>query len=216
MSGGMGETEKTVGDAYGAVAREYAVLADQWEAGRPLDRALFPVFAELVRGGGPVLDAGCGPGHLTARLRELGADAFGVDLSPGMVDLARESYPGVRFEVGDLTDPVAADGSLGGVLAHYSVIHDPPGRLPVTLAGFHRMLKAGGYLLLAFQALDDPGVLCEPFDHRVAPAHRYSPGRVAGLAGEAGLAEVARLVIAGSEDERRGFPQAHLLFRKEP
>lgn len=215
MSGGMSEMEKTVGDAYGAVAREYAVLADRWEEGRPLDRALFPVFAELVRGRGPVLDAGCGPGRLTARLRELGAEAFGVDLSPGMVDLARETYPGLRFEVGDLADPVAEDGSLAGVLAHYSVIHDPPGRLPVTLAGFHRMLREGGYLLLAFQALDGPGVLCEPFDHRVAPAHRYSPEGVSVLAGEAGLAEVARLVIAGSEDERRGFPQAQLLFRKQ-
>ncbi|WP_306366021.1 class I SAM-dependent methyltransferase [Nocardiopsis sp. CC223A] len=211
----MGETDETVGDAYGALAREYAASADRWEAGRPLDRALLPVFAELVRGGGPVLDAGCGPGRLTARLRDLGVEAFGVDLSPGMVALARESYPGLRFEVGDLADPVAAEGTLGGILAHYSVIHDPPGRLPVTLAGFHRMLRAGGYLLLAFQALDDPGMLCEPFDHRVAPAHRYSPERVSVLAGEAGLAEVARLVIAGGEDERRGFPQAHLLLRKQ-
>ncbi|CAL9430862.1 hypothetical protein SUDANB121_02063 [Nocardiopsis dassonvillei] len=210
----MSETEKSVGEAYGEVAREYAALADEWEAGRPLDRALLPVFAEFVRGGGPVLDAGCGPGRLTARLRGMGVDAFGVDLSPGMVDLARASHPGVRFEVGDLADPVAEDGSLGGVLAHYSVIHDPPGRLPATLAGFHRMLEAGGHLLMAFQAHDDPGVLSESFDHRVAPAHRYSPERVAALAGEVGFAEVARLVIAGSEDERRGFPQAHLLFRK--
>jgi hypothetical protein len=75
------------------------------------------------------------------------------------------------------------------------------------------MLVAGGHLLLAFQALDDPGRLSEPFDHRVAPAHRYSPDRVAALAETAGFAEVARLVIAPGEDERRGFPQAHLLFR---
>src|SRR5690606_36651960 len=122
----------------------YAALADEWEAGKPLDRALRPVFAELVRGGGPVLDAGYGPGRLTARLRDLGVEAFGVDLSPGMVALARVSYPGLRFEVGDLADPVAEDGSLAGVLAHYSVIHDPPGRLPETLAGFHRILAAGG------------------------------------------------------------------------
>lgn len=210
----MSETETPVGEAYDAVVREYAALVAEREAGRPLDRALFPVFAELVRGGGPVLDAGCGPGHLTARLRAAGVDAFGVDLSRGMVDLARASYPGVRFEQGDLADPVARDGTLGGVLAHYSVIHDPPGRLPATLAGFHRMLAPGGLLLLAFQAHDDPGVLSEAFDHRVATAHRYSPERVAVLAGEAGFTEAARLVIAAGEDDQRGFPQAHLLFRK--
>ncbi|MFL1446743.1 SAM-dependent methyltransferase, partial [Nocardiopsis sp. frass3] len=128
---------------------------------------------------------------------------------------ARAAHPGVRFEVGELAGPVAADGTLGGILAHYSVIHDPPGRLPETLAGFRRMLAAGGYLLLAFQALDDPARLSEPFDHRVAPAHRYSPDRVAALAEAAGFAEVARLVIAAEEDERRGFPQAHLLFRAQ-
>lgn len=37
-----------------------------------------------------VLDAGCGAGPLTAALREKGAIVSGFDLSPSMIDLARE------------------------------------------------------------------------------------------------------------------------------
>ena len=50
---------------------------------------------------GPVADVGCGPGHVTAHLNKLGVDAFGIDLSPAMLDLARRDHPGLRFEVGD-------------------------------------------------------------------------------------------------------------------
>lgn len=40
-----------------------------------------------------VAELGCGPGRVTAHLRDLGLDVFGVDLSPVMIDLAREAYP---------------------------------------------------------------------------------------------------------------------------
>jgi DNA-binding PadR family transcriptional regulator len=33
----------------------------------------------------PVMDAGCGPGHVTAYLAAAGADAQGIDLSPEMI-----------------------------------------------------------------------------------------------------------------------------------
>ncbi|WP_240943196.1 hypothetical protein [Planosporangium thailandense] len=56
--------------------------------------------------------------------------------------------------------------------------------------------------------------MAEAFDHTVAPAYRWSPDRVADLLRGTGLVEVARLVIAASEDSRRGFQQAHLLVRK--
>ena len=55
-------------------------------------------------GGGPVADVGCGPGHVTAHLRDSGLDAFGIDLSPVMIDVARREHPGLRFEVGSMTD----------------------------------------------------------------------------------------------------------------
>jgi SAM-dependent methyltransferase len=64
-----------------------------------------------------VSDAGCGPGHVTAHLRKLGLDAFGIDLSPAMIDVARREHPELRFEVGSMTDLELADASVAGLLA---------------------------------------------------------------------------------------------------
>ncbi|GAA3585155.1 class I SAM-dependent methyltransferase [Nonomuraea rosea] len=201
---------------YGAAATLYAEsIPKSYHAG-PLNRAMIPLFAELVRasGDGPVADVGCGPGHVTAHLRDLGVDAFGVDLSPEMVAIARDAYPDLRFEVGLMAALDVADASLAGVLSNYSIIHTPPERLPEILAEFYRVLAPGGHLLVAFQGYDDPDEVAEAFDHRVCLAYRYSPDRVAELLLKAGLPEIARLIIAPSEDATRGWPQAHLLARR--
>jgi SAM-dependent methyltransferase len=49
---------------------------------------------------------------------------------------------------------VATD-ALGGVVAWYSIIHTPPDRLPVVFSEFHRVLRPGGHLLVAFQVGDE-------------------------------------------------------------
>jgi trans-aconitate methyltransferase len=93
---------RTTRAAYDTVAVDYARLLSSELAAKPLDRALLAAFAELVLadGGGPVADLGCGPGRVTTHLHALGLDAFGVDLSPEMVAVARRSYPDLRFEAG--------------------------------------------------------------------------------------------------------------------
>ena len=115
--------------SYDAVAEAYAErFGDELNA-RPLDRALLAGFAELVRaaGAGPVADVGCGTGRVTAHLSSLGLQAFGIDLSPGMIATARRSHPGLRFEVGSMLALDLPDGALGGLLAWYSTIHVPDG-----------------------------------------------------------------------------------------
>ncbi len=63
-----------------------------------LDRAAPAGFAELVGGGGAVVDLGCGPGRVTAHLAALGLSVFGLDLSESMLATARRENPGLRFE----------------------------------------------------------------------------------------------------------------------
>lgn len=202
--------------AYDDAAARYAEFAREHFSANALHYAMIPVFAEQVRtaGDGLVADVGCGPGHITAHLRSLGVTAFGVDLSPELIALARDAHPELRFEVGLMGALDVADASLAGIVAFYSIIHSPPERLPETLAEFHRALAPGGHLLLSFQAYDGTDELAEAFDHKVAPAYRYSPDGVAALLHQAGLTEVARLMIDPSEDPQRGFPQAHLLARR--
>ena len=205
----------TTRTAYDAAAVRYAEQVGDHLVDLPLDRALIAAFAELVRAGnaGPVADLGCGPGRVTAHLHSLGLHAFGVDLSPTMIELARQAHPDLRFEVGSMAELEAGDGTLAGILAWYSVIHTPPEELPAILTEFHRALAPGGHLLLAFfQADDDPGVLTQPFDHKVTLAYRWSLDGLAELLHKAGFIESARLRREPNETER--FPRGHLLVRK--
>ncbi|MCO5970239.1 class I SAM-dependent methyltransferase [Actinoallomurus soli] len=204
----------TTRTAYDSVAVLYADTFRNVLDDSPLDRAMIGAFAELVRaGGGQVADLGCGPGRLTAHLHSLGASAFGIDLSPTMIELARRDHPGLRFEEGSMTALDLADGSVDGVLAWYSVIHMRPEELPTVFAEFGRVLAPGGHLLLGFFTTDDdspdPAV---PFDHKVTTAYRLSIDHVAALAREAGLVELARMRREPRDNER--FLQGHLLVRK--
>ena len=201
--------------SYDSVAADYAERFQGELAGKPLDRALFAVFAELVQAAaGPVADIGCGPGHVAAYLHDLGLNAFGIDLSPEMIAVARRSYPGLRFDEGSMTALDLPDGHLGGVVAMYSIIHIPPDQLPTVFAEFHRVLAPGGHVLLAFQAGDERRHVTEAFGRPVrVDAYRLPPDRVAELLTQAGLdlfAQLLREPHEGFETDQR----AYLLARK--
>ncbi|MFI7150160.1 class I SAM-dependent methyltransferase [Nonomuraea sp. NPDC050022] len=200
-------------DAYDAVADLYADLARDSLDRLPLDRAIVAVFAELVRATGPrpVAEAGCGPGYMTAHLRSLGLDAFGVDLSPALIEIARKDHPDLRFEVGSMSAFDVADGELGGLLSWYSVIHVPPPELPAYFAEFRRVLAPGGHLLLGFFESDGGPVL--EFDHKVTPAYRWPIDDLADLARKEEFIEVGRMLREPLEDER--FRRGHLLMRRQ-
>ncbi|WP_238013291.1 class I SAM-dependent methyltransferase [Dactylosporangium sp. AC04546] len=144
-------------DAYDALSAGHLDVVASDLRRLPVDRALLGVFAEWVRetGNPAVLDAGCGPGRVTGALHDLGLDASGVDLSPAMVAIAARAWPDLRFTVGSLLELPVPDGTLGGVLANYSIIHVPWEQRPAVLAEFRRVLAPGGYVMLAFQVGDD-------------------------------------------------------------
>ncbi|MEV8319890.1 class I SAM-dependent methyltransferase [Streptomyces sp. NPDC059900] len=203
-------------EAYDAAAVTYEQLFRDSLRDTPLDRAFLGAFAEVVLagGGGQVADLGCGPGHVTAHLDQLGLSVFGVDASPSMIELARQAAPKLRFDVGSMTALDIADGALGGVLSRWSIIHTPPEELPLILAEFNRVLAPGGHLLIGFSASEDAARPTQVFDHAVAPAYRWWPDRLAALLREAGLAEVARMVREPQPADRRQFKAIHLLARK--
>jgi predicted TPR repeat methyltransferase len=75
--------------SYDAVAQRYAKEVVEELPDKPVDRAMYQAFAELVGRAHPgddcaaVGDVGCGPGHVTDHLAGLGLPMHGVDLSPG-------------------------------------------------------------------------------------------------------------------------------------
>lgn len=205
--------------AYDVLAADYADRFADELAVKPFDRAVLAVFAELVRAqrAGAVVDVGCGPGRIAAHLNDLGLSVSGIDLSLGMVEQARRGHPHLRFREGSMTALDIEDGSLGGIVAWYSIIHVPDEHLPRVLAEFHRVLAPGGYLQLAFAVGDEVVHRTEVGGHPVSlDFHPRQPDHVAELLGEAGLREHARLLRQPDEEGefRELTPQCFLLARK--
>ncbi len=204
-----------VRSAYDTVAESYAeVLADTgFEA--PLDMAMIEEFIARLRAapGRKVVDAGCGAGRLSAHLSGAGLDVTGVDLSPGMVRVARRHHPRLSFEVGELADLPAADAAADGILAWYSIIHSAPAELPAIAREFWRVLRPGGLALVAFQAGGGHRTLKRAYGHDVElRAELHTPDDVALRFTEQGFVLEAQLVRAARESEKH--PQAVLLLGK--
>ena len=199
--------------AYDIVARDYADQLRTELDRKPMERAMLAAFAELVPTGGHVADVGCGPGRVTAHLSGLGLRVEGVDLSPGMIAVAREEHPSLAFSVGTMEELDFADASLAGVVAWYSIIHIPEDRLPGVFAEFARVLSPGGQLLLAFQVGDERRHITHGYGHDVdAEAYRRPVDRVERLLAEAGLTPRSRLVR--EPDPEDNSPQAFLIAER--
>ena len=150
---------------------------------------------------------------MTAHLDSLGVNAFGVDLSPGMVEQARQAHPHLHFEVGSITALDLSDATAGGVLAWYSTIHTPPNALPRVFAEFSRVLAPGGFLLVGFHVGDGDRPRSVQFRNGVSvDAYDVTPQRMADLARGAGLVIQAQLWRAAQGRESR--PQASLIAAK--
>lgn len=106
-------------------------------------------FAASLAGGLDVLDAACGEGYGAALLAKTAASVTGVDLSESVIQHARRRYPreNLSFEVADCIDLPFDEDRFDCVVSFETLEHleDQQG----LLAGFRRVLKPGGFLLLS-------------------------------------------------------------------
>lgn len=190
--------------SYDADAEGYADQVRGLLDGSPALRASLALFVDLVReaGGGPVADVGCGPGYVTRYLHDLGVDAFGIDLSPEMVAVARRDHPDLRFEVGTMTDLDLADASVAGVLAFWSVIHVPDELVPRVFSEFHRVLRPGGPALVGFHVGDVTRTSTTGYTGRAihVESHHRRPEQISRWLREAGFTIEAELLMRPDDD----------------
>ncbi|MGW4943187.1 tyrosine-protein phosphatase [Actinoplanes sp. NPDC004185] len=175
------------------------------------DRALLAGFAELVSAApGPVVEVGSGPGATTAFLHGLGLDISGIDLSPGMVAVARRDHPEIPFRVGSMTDLPMPDASLAGLVAWYSIVNLPDEALPTVFREFHRVLTPGAPVIVTFQTGDEIRV------NKDITFYRRRPEAVAALLAGAGLEPVLRTVREPAEHPGlvEQVAQAYLVARR--
>ncbi|MBT2387073.1 class I SAM-dependent methyltransferase [Streptomyces sp. ISL-11] len=142
---GQAEAFDAIGDRYDDA---FPHKDGQLDAGAWLAGALPP--------GSRILDVGCGTGLPTARqLSDAGHQVVGVDLSPGMLDLARGNVPEAEFRLADIAG--LRDGHLGtfdGIAAFFALLMLPRPEIPHALRMLRGMLRPGGLLALSMVEAD--------------------------------------------------------------
>jgi SAM-dependent methyltransferase len=137
--------------------RHWNLLADDWrvqvgddgDSNRRLNSD--PVLWEFAGGvsGLAVLDAGCGTGYLSRKLRDRGARVTGVDFAGRMIEIARADHPDIDFRMDFCTElATLGDEEFDLVIANYVLMDTPD--LGATMRAFGRVLKPGGVAVLVF------------------------------------------------------------------
>ncbi|MEU1196376.1 class I SAM-dependent methyltransferase [Streptomyces sp. NPDC005813] len=106
-----------------------------------------------------VLDLGCGTGVPTSRqLADAGFEVVGIDLSGGMVELARSYVPAAMFhqmDIADLRPGGPRDlGRFDAVAAFFSLLMLPRAEIPLALATIRHLLVPGGLFVLSMVEAD--------------------------------------------------------------
>jgi SAM-dependent methyltransferase len=142
--------------SYDRIAAAYALQYANELQHKPLDRELLSRFIAEIKVQGDVCDMGCGPGHIARYLRDAGlAKVFGLDLSPAMVEQARQLNPDIPFQVGNMMALHLHDGSLAGIVAFYAIVNISENLLPTIFSEMWRVLRPEGRLLLSFHIGDE-------------------------------------------------------------
>ena len=157
----MKSQEQLAIEAHSAVAPQFAqrytgldgdpfqncFLYSRFQLDRWLNRYI-PVAGNGLR----ILDAGCGPGHYSAVLRERGFRVTGVDGSEEMLAIARASSPGVEFKLADLTQRIPLPDASFDYIVCIEVLRYLPNVTPM-LSELARVLRPGGACLITAMPL---------------------------------------------------------------
>lgn len=175
-------------ESYDRVAERYAEQFVNELDRKPFDRDLLDRYADAVRGRGKVCDIGCGPGHVARYLQARGVEVLGLDVSPGMVEVARQLDPGIPFDQSDMRALDLPDASLAGVVAFYSIIHVARSVVPRVLDEMMRVLRPGGVALIAFHGGEGELHVDEFLGETVSiDASLFQPAEMRTLLGRAGF-----------------------------
>ncbi len=150
------------------------------------------------RGSHPnILDLGCGPGWMTARLvKELGATAVGIDCNQSELERGGEAFgaiEGLKLVYGDIFGPVFDPASFDAIIVSAAVQYFPdPQALLIRLLG---LLKPTGEILIAdtplyrrqeipaaaertrnyYTELGFPQMACHYYHHAIDDLAAFSP-----------------------------------------
>jgi len=99
--------------------------------------------AVSARRGASLLDVCCGPGYAAGAAEAIGMTANGIDFSPRMIALARETFSRCQFAVGDAQEIGGHDRVYDSVVCNFGLFHlaEPAAALREAF----RVVKPGGH-----------------------------------------------------------------------
>ncbi len=129
----------------------YNHIAERWhvEAQRPSQRPGLDVVLRDLQPDASVLDVGCGTGLIAGRFLKAGARVTGIDISDGMLEIARREHPEGAFLQMDLLETEKLEGKFDVICAVAVLLHRPRHELDRLLRIFCDKLKVGGRLFVA-------------------------------------------------------------------
>jgi SAM-dependent methyltransferase len=169
----------------GPLTRSFDRLAPSWET-RIDDERLRPMRAALAAVPEPparALDLGTGTGRVARVMAELwpGAEVVGADVSPGMIEEARQLGGGVHYDVADSAALPYADGAFDLVTLNNMIPF---------FDEVARVTASGGHVAIAF-SMGDRTPIYVPLDRVRAELARRGFVQVADFAEGPGTALLA-------------------------
>ena len=177
---------------WGTDPQAWAELAEAHN--RPLFEAVLD--AALVGTGTHLLDVGCGSGLAMVLAAERGAMPSGIDISPGLLGVARERLPQADLREGDMEELPFGDAAFDAVIGinAFQFAGDPPR----ALAQAARVLRPGGRLVASLFAAPERSqgtVVHEAMSTLIPPEQKgdhapyalSAPGNLEAAMGDAGL-----------------------------
>jgi len=128
---------------YNEIAQEFSATRCQiWEETKFL-------FNDYVMPGDKVLDLGCGNGRFFEFLKDKDIHYIGVDFSEKLVEIAKEKYPKVKFQVADALNLPFPNNYFDKIYSIAVLHHIPSEKFRIQFfEEARRILKPNGFFIL--------------------------------------------------------------------
>ncbi len=134
-----------------------------------------------VGAGTRLLDVGCGGGFALLLAARRGAITAGLDVTPALLDIARERVPAASLAVGDLEDPLPFEAGAFDVVTAFNSVQFTADPVAV-VKNISQLLKPGGLISLLVwgpPALCESGVMFTELGPLLPPRPAEAPGAIA-------------------------------------